>query len=202
MDRSERPLSPISGKPNIGGRSALPGAPSSPLRGREKGGVSGAAPHGAGRFMSARPKSSIRACAVFPRQFFARLEVNYPALADGFLLVRGLVVARIRAAKSSARGLRVLAFNLMIPIGRRLPGSSRGRALRDDCLSGRRNEKLGSAERKRPVASNLLRILSDWVKTVARGGSTPLARKPAAISAPASVLNGRSTHGSLTNSAS
>src|SRR5256885_17146270 len=128
---------------------------------------------------------------------------NYPALADGFLaFVRGFVVARIRAAKSCARGLRVLVFNVMIPTDRRVPGRTKGSALRDGRQLGKCNEKLGIADRKRPVASSLLRILSDWVKTIARGGSDPLARKPAATSAPASVSNGSSTQGSLINSIS
>ena len=116
--------------------------------------------------------------------------------------LNGLTTPRSRSMKRCASGLGVLPFNVMIPIGRRVPGNSKGNALMDAGLPGRVNEKRGSDERKRPVASNLLRRLSECVKTVARGGSTPLARNACAIMDPAGLSNGSSTQRSFTNSAS
>jgi hypothetical protein len=83
-----------------------------------------------------------------------------------------------------ASGLGVRFFKVIIAIGCRVPGNSTGNALSPGLLLGGRNEKLGTTVRKRLVATSLLRMLRDWVMTVVRGGSIPLARKASATMFP------------------
>src|SRR5206468_10597193 len=89
---------------------------------------------------------------------------------------------RVVLMKSSASGLSVRCRNVISENVLRVFGRSTGNAL-SNAMPGRFNAKVGSTERKRPVANRLLRKLRDVVMTVARGGSRPRARKASATNA-------------------
>src|SRR5882724_12585701 len=84
-----------------------------------------------------------------------------------------LATSRVQPMKTWATGLSARFFRLMIPIGRRVVGSSIGSALIVGWVVGNFSTVAASIVKKCPVARRLLRILKVCVTTVARGGSSP-----------------------------
>src|SRR4051812_13827992 len=99
-----------------------------------------------------------------------------------FPLARVLAISRTCLMKSSATGLSLRFFRVMIPFGTRAIGSSTGRTFRSDRGVGNLNEEVGKIEIKRPVARRLNRTSGVGEITVMRGGSSPQARKLSAVS--------------------
>ena len=109
--------------------------------------------------------------------------------------------ARRLSKKSSARGLRVRFFSVTTAIGLRVSGNWTGNFLRKGYLS-RATAKAGSMVRNCPVASKLLRKLSEVEVTIARGRPSPLAPNASVIRALAKLSYGGNVQRSLTRSTS
>src|SRR5438046_1642178 len=89
-------------------------------------------------------------------------------------LANGLATSRAVLMKSCAIGLSVRSFRVTMPIGTGDVGRSTGKTLTSEPLAKTlASEKI---DRKRPVARSLIRT-SGIANTVARGKSSPLARK-------------------------
>src|SRR5712671_3169253 len=110
--------------------------------------------------------------------------------------------SRAHAMNSCATGPRVRFFKVMIPTGRRVVGKWIGRRLSAGLYVRNVSTELGTIVRKRPVASRALRTTVGEVTTVARGMSSPLARKASAATEPDRLSGGGSIHGSFMRSAS
>jgi hypothetical protein len=78
-----------------------------------------------------------------PQYFPIRIHTSLLALVAITASLNGLTMPRSRSRKSCASGLIVLPFNVMIPIGRRVPGNSTGNALMDAGRLGEVNESAG-----------------------------------------------------------
>ena len=94
-----------------------------------------------------------------------------------FRFANGLATSRAHSMKSRATGLSVRPFRVMIRVGRRVADKSTGNTLSEGCLVGKCSCDSWSTVRKCPVASKVLRKGTELVVTVARGTSSPFARK-------------------------
>src|SRR5262245_14979014 len=85
------------------------------------------------------------------------------------LIASGFATARACSMKRRATGLSVRFLRVTMPNGTRAMDSLTGKTL----ISGRRlgnlSIKVGTMERKRPVATRLIRASAEIVNTVARG---------------------------------
>ena len=100
--------------------------------------------------------------------------------------------------KSRATGLSVRFFSVKIPFGTLAIGSSTGKILSSRRLVGNLNIEVAKIVRSRPVAKRPIRTSAVAVNTVARGYSSPLARKASVATDPIRLSGGGRTHGSLT----
>src|SRR5262245_42443880 len=101
-----------------------------------------------------------------------------------FLFASGFTTSRAHSIKSCATGLSVRPFRVLISVGHGVVGKSMGNALRERCLRGKCNSDSGSTARRRPASSKILRRWLEAVVTIARGASSPFARKASTTADP------------------
>src|SRR5262245_40790586 len=98
-------------------------------------------------------------------------------------------------------GVRVRFFNVMIPTDPRVVGKSIGKALIAVFQPRNFNANSGAIVRNCPLATRAMRATPLEVITVARGSSSPAARKASTASEPNALSSGGSVQGSFTRSA-
>src|SRR5262245_65776364 len=118
-----------------------------------------------------------------------------------FFAANDFATSRMQSMTSFATGLRVRLLRVTIATALGGIGNATGSALNGRFLAFNRIIAWEKTVRKRPEAKSMSLSRGERAETVARGGSTPEARKASAINDATSVPVGRS-QGSLTRSAS